>query len=80
MSTLTVGTISEKVTDAGVAVDGVTLKDGTVTANRLSSDGTIVDLQKDGTTVGTIGVANTCLLYTSPSPRDKRQSRMPSSA
>ena len=24
--------------------------------------------------------ANTCLLYTSPSPRDKRQSRMPSSA
>lgn len=28
MSTLTVGTISEKVTDAGVAVDGVTLKDG----------------------------------------------------
>jgi hypothetical protein len=28
MSTLTVGTIAEKVTDAGVAVDGVTLKDG----------------------------------------------------
>ena len=25
-------------------------------------------------------VVNTCLLYTSPSPRDKRQSRMPSSA
>ena len=25
-------------------------------------------------------VAGTCLLYTSPSPRDKRQSRMPSSA
>ena len=24
--------------------------------------------------------ANSCLLYTSPSPRDKRQSRMPSSA
>ena len=24
--------------------------------------------------------ANICLLYTSPSPRDKRQSRMPSSA
>ena len=29
-----------------------------------------------------LGVAegDTCLLYTSPSPRDKRQSRMPSSA
>ena len=26
------------------------------------------------------GCANYCLLYTSPSPRDKRQSRMPSSA
>ena len=26
------------------------------------------------------GVFQTCLLYTSPSPRDKRQSRMPSSA
>ena len=25
-------------------------------------------------------VLYTCLLYTSPSPRDKRQSRMPSSA
>ena len=25
-------------------------------------------------------LANSCLLYTSPSPRDKRQSRMPSSA
>ena len=26
------------------------------------------------------GVYESCLLYTSPSPRDKRQSRMPSSA
>ena len=26
------------------------------------------------------GGSGTCLLYTSPSPRDKRQSRMPSSA
>ena len=25
-------------------------------------------------------LCNSCLLYTSPSPRDKRQSRMPSSA
>ena len=25
-------------------------------------------------------ISNNCLLYTSPSPRDKRQSRMPSSA
>ena len=30
--------------------------------------------------VGGITLSITCLLYTSPSPRDKRQSRMPSSA
>ena len=29
---------------------------------------------------GSLGLNNGCLLYTSPSPRDKRQSRMPSSA
>ena len=28
----------------------------------------------------TVGLSYGCLLYTSPSPRDKRQSRMPSSA
>ena len=27
-----------------------------------------------------IGLANPCLLYTSPSPRDRQKSRMPSSA
>ena len=27
-----------------------------------------------------LAISNSCLLYTSPSPRDKRQSRMPSSA
>ena len=31
-------------------------------------------------TGGSIKVVEACLLYTSPSPRDKRQSRMPSSA
>ena len=28
----------------------------------------------------TVGVPGTCLLYTSPSPRDRQKSRMPSSA
>ena len=36
-------------------------------------------LSTKGGTVG-VGRSTTCLLYTSPSPRDKRQSRMPSSA
>ena len=30
--------------------------------------------------IGTTGAANACLLYTSPSPRDAHESRMPSSA
>ena len=33
-----------------------------------------------GQFVGDITLFDPCLLYTSPSPRDKRQSRMPSSA
>ena len=43
MSTLTVGTIAEKVTDAGVAVDGVTLKDGgaTFTSAITATDNTV---------------------------------------
>ena len=38
-------------------------------------------LRLTGTSCGRLWVgSDTCLLYTSPSPRDKRQSRMPSSA
>ena len=33
-----------------------------------------------GSQTQVVGGTGTCLLYTSPSPRDKRQSRMPSSA
>ena len=39
--------------------------------------------EEHGNVGGAEGLANVpkgCLLYTSPSPRDKRQSRMPSSA
>ena len=39
-----------------------------------NTDGNLID------TTDSIDRADTCLLYTSPSPRDKRQSRMPSSA
>src|SRR5674476_1424343 len=38
--------------------------------------------QKDGVIKGILlhqGESNTCLLYTSPSPRDRQKSRMPSS-
>ena len=44
--------------------------------------GQSVSLSGDGNTlaVGAFGEASNCLLYTSPSPRDQRGSRMPSSA
>ena len=46
------------------------------TTNRTNTTGSSVG-KPDGTE---IVVPSGCLLYTSPSPRDKRQSRMPSSA
>ena len=45
----------------------------------LSTLGIEVDARYSNLATG-IGVVMVCLLYTSPSPRDKRQSRMPSSA
>ena len=43
----------------------------------LSAEGQIAAMVMDGAATQQ---ADACLLYTSPSPRDKRQSRMPSSA
>ena len=44
----------------------------------ITTGSTTVFVNDDG--AGRVGDGITCLLYTSPSPRDKRQSRMPSSA
>ena len=43
-------------------------------------DGPAIIQQFDSTTVVLQGMCCTCLLYTSPSPRDRQKSRMPSSA
>ena len=48
------------------------------TIKNLSKKG-INDLTMNDVSQGA-GLSQGCLLYTSPSPRDKRQSRMPSSA
>ena len=40
----------------------------------------LVVLARDGYTCVYCGQDATCLLYTSPSPRDRQKSRMPSSA
>ena len=48
-------------------------------ALRMAEQGAdIIDIGGESTRPGSDPVS--CLLYTSPSPRDKRQSRMPSSA
>ena len=90
----TASTARNLTTDAGVDILDMTVGIATVTGT-LISDGSVgigtdsptadleirnagnleVRLLGDGSS--TIGL---CLLYTSPSPRDKRQSRMPSSA
>ena len=46
----------------------------------VAREGVAVEGWSEGTATASSTVASTCLLYTSPSPRDKRQSRMPSSA
>ena len=54
-------------TAAGQAVEGI--------ARQPEAEGKI-----RGTLLLSLAFMEACLLYTSPSPRDKRQSRMPSSA
>ena len=44
----------------------------------LETDGTVIDLQFESGQK--VKAGQPCLLYTSPSPRDQRGSRMPSSA
>ena len=55
---------------------------GLITVNALTAaDSVIIPVQCEYFALeGISKLLNTCLLYTSPSPRDKRQSRMPSSA
>ena len=58
---------------------GDTLLNATLKINSNFDD--IYDKFGDGTNlVSFVSFASTCLLYTSPSPRDRQKSRMPSSA
>ena len=62
--------------DLGTANTLVVLKEQGVVLNEPS----VVAVIEDGGRKSVLAVGDDCLLYTSPSPRDKRQSRMPSSA
>ena len=46
----------------------------------VKADEAIVELETDKVTLEVPSPVNGCLLYTSPSPRDRTRSRMPSSA
>ena len=64
---------------------GKTWRAHNLLAKTRAADSVFLDQRLRAIVAGVIGKLNqvnitTCLLYTSPSPRDKRQSRMPSSA
>ena len=83
--TLTAGTGITLTTDS--TNDGITITNSATGANAFGniavSGQSTVAADSTNDTVTFVAGSNmtiTCLLYTSPSPRDKRQSRMPSSA
>ena len=95
-SSLDIDSDGSNITDATTldVIDGLrTEESGTSTDThgqtlRTASLGLDMNIQNDGTSVNgtdpvhTLNFSNniTCLLYTSPSPRDRQKSRMPSSA
>ena len=53
---------------------------GAAEGDEINLIGQRYSVQNNFNFAGDLTPFDTCLLYTSPSPRDKRQSRMPSSA
>ena len=74
------GTYSNLPTVTNNNGSGMTLQ--VITDETLKSDPliTLTPLATTLAAIGTYNVALSCLLYTSPSPRDRQKSRMPSSA
>ena len=82
-------TLSTALDDTAALLEAALAYDGVATGNGLQVllENTLVNLLTNVVPVrdfeaqaGQPGLISSCLLYTSPSPRDKRQSRMPSSA
>ena len=76
-STLKSGSdIKAQAVGTGVVVTGVLTATSAVFDGNVTVGGTIT--YQDATSIDVLGIG--CLLYTSPSPRDAHESRMPSSA
>ena len=71
-------TLEVNLRQCGIGPDGQPLSESK--AHPSSRDVSMIDPDTDSDNHLVKYRPNTCLLYTSPSPRDKRQSRMPSSA
>ena len=84
------GTSSEPYADAGIDVVASDFSEGMLAVGRrrrpdinfVQADAMSLPFEDNTFDVVTIsyGIRNICLLYTSPSPRDRTRSRMPSSA
>ena len=66
--------------DSGVKDIVVALREGSSSAAKAESKGLKVMNLSDAAEWADVVMILTCLLYTSPSPRDRTRSRMPSSA
>ena len=77
----TIGHVDHGKTTLTAAITTVLAKKGLSELRSFDSIDNAPEEKERGITINTSHVEyETCLLYTSPSPRDKRQSRMPSSA
>ena len=67
-----------------IYVDEIRHSGGAVAAMQLDSGGVVAEPNKEyfhvDLTANQSALGDDCLLYTSPSPRDRTRSRMPSSA
>ena len=74
--------IAETLAAAGarVVIADINLEGANLVSSRIGGHAIETDVTDPASAESAVNFANTCLLYTSPSPRDATLSRMPSSA
>ena len=80
MGTLNVGRVNASTLDAAAALNFPSYTTGNRPSSGIDTGATIYNSTDEKLQTWNGEEWMDCLLYTSPSPRDKRQSRMPSSA